>query len=81
MKPALTPATLKAALVLVGTILLAVGSAPELAPYIGARYLSLIQSLGGVLAGMALLKRPGDYAPDEVTVVEGERVSVRPPVE
>jgi hypothetical protein len=78
MKPALSRSTLQVALVLVGATLVAVCEAPGIDKLIGEPWLHLIQILGGVLGGSQLIKRAGDFSPDQVEVVDG-RQSVSPP--
>jgi hypothetical protein len=75
VKPAISRSTLQVALVLVGATLVAVGEAPGIDKLIGQPWAHLLAILGGVLGGSQLLKRVGDFAPSEVTLVEGERVS------
>lgn len=79
MKPAMNRATLQAALVLVGGTLVLVCEAPGIDQLIPSYWLKLLQILGSVLGGSQLLKRVGDYAPGEVTLVEDGRKSVAPP--
>jgi hypothetical protein len=80
MKPAMNRATVQAALILVGGTLVLVCEAPGIDQLIPAYWLKLLQILGSVLGGSQLLKRVGDYAPGEVTLVEGDgRKSVVPP--
>jgi hypothetical protein len=79
MKPSLNRATLQAALVLVGGTLVLVCEAPGIDQLIPGYWLKLLQILGSVLGGSQLLKRVGDYAPSEVTLVEDGRRSVAPP--
>jgi len=79
MKPAMNRATLQAALVLVGGTLVLVCEAPGIDQLIPAYWLKLLQIVGSVLGGSQLLKRVGDYAPNEVILVEDGRKSVAPP--
>lgn len=80
MKPSLNRATLQAALIVLGGTLVLVCEAPGIDALIPSHWLKLLQILGGVLGGSQLLKRVGDYAPSEVTLVEGDgRKSVVPP--
>lgn len=80
MKPAMNRATLQAALVLVGGTLALVCEAPGVEQLLSPYWLKWLQILGVVLGSSQLLKRVGDYAPSEVTLVEGDgRKSVAPP--
>lgn len=77
MKPALNRSALQVALVLVGATIVGVCEAPGIEKLIGEPWLHLIQILGGVLSGSQLIKRVGDFAPEQVEVVDG-RQSVSP---
>ena len=79
MKPAMNRATLQAALVVIGGTLVLVCEAPGIDQLIPSTWLKILQILGSVLGGSQLLKRVGDYAPSEVTLVEDGRKSVAPP--
>jgi hypothetical protein len=79
MKPVMNRATLQAALVVIGGTLALVCEAPGIDQLIPPYWLRLIQILGSVLGGSQLIKRVGDYAPSEVTLVEDGRKSVAPP--
>jgi len=70
MKPALSRSTLQVALVLVGATIVGMCEAPGIEKLIAEPWLHLIQILGGVLSGSQLIRRVGDYAPSEVTLVE-----------
>ena len=75
MKPALSRSTLQVALVLVGGILAGVAEAPGIDQLVSPKVLHWLQLLGVVLGSSQLIKRVIDYAPSEVTVVGGDRVS------
>lgn len=70
MKPAVNPAMLRTVVTLVGTILVALASA-QWGDTIPPLWLDIARIVGGVLVGKELLRRTGDYAPEEVTVVDG----------
>lgn len=77
MKPSVNRSTLQVALVIVGATLVAVGETPGIDAVIGKTWAHLIAILGGVLGGSQLIKRVGDFAPEQVEVVDG-RQSVSP---
>ena len=75
MKPAMNIRTLQVALVVIGATFVAIGEAPGIESVIPPLWVHLMQILGATLGGSQLLKRIGDYAPDEVTLVPAERDS------
>jgi hypothetical protein len=77
-KPSMNPAALRSALVIIGSICVALGSAP-LGAFVDPRWLDLLKILGGVLVGKELLRRTGDYAPEEVTLLDDGRPSAPSP--
>jgi hypothetical protein len=75
MKPSMNPKTLQVALVLVAAIVVGVAEAPGLAELVSPTVLHWVQLLATVIGSSQLIKRIGDYAPSEVTLVPAERVS------
>lgn len=66
MKPALSRPTLQVALVIVGAMLVAIGEAPGLDTLIPTSILHLMAVAGAALGSSQLIRRLGDYAPDEL---------------
>jgi hypothetical protein len=62
MKPLVSPAALKIGLILLGTVLVAIGEAPSLQGLMPALYQHLLAIVGTALLGKELLQRTGDVA-------------------
>ena len=62
MKTLISPAALKVGLVLLGSVLVAVGEAPQLQGLMPALYQHLLAIVGTALLGKELLQRTGDIA-------------------
>lgn len=75
MKPAMSDKALQTAIVLVGAMIVGVAEAEGVEQLIPQPWLHILQLLAAVVGGSQLLKRRGDYAPSEVTLVPAERVS------
>lgn len=66
MKPSLNPKTLRTALLIVGTTLVAIGESPQLHGLVPDLYQHLMAIIGTALLGKELLQRSGDIASDEL---------------
>lgn len=66
MKPLVSPQALKVGLVVVGTVLVAIGEAPSLQGLMPALYQHLLAIVGTALLGKELLQRTGDIAVSEL---------------
>ena len=66
MKPLVSQKALQIGLVIVGTVLVAVGEAPQLKGAIPDLWQHLMAIAGTALLGKELLKRTGDYASTEL---------------
>lgn len=68
MKPSLNPKTLRTALLIVGTMLVAIGEAPQLHGLVPDLYQHLMAIIGTALLGKELMARSGDIASDELPI-------------
>lgn len=75
MKPSMSDKALQTAIILIGAMVVGVAEAPGIEQIIPQPWLHLVQLLAAAAGGSQLLKRRGDYAPSEVTLVDGERAS------
>lgn len=66
MKPFVSPKALQLGLVIAGTLLVALGEAPQLKGLIPDLWQHLMAIAGTALLGKELLRRTGDYASDEL---------------
>jgi hypothetical protein len=70
VKPAMSDKALQTAIVIVSAMIVGVAEAPGIDQVIPPTWLHIVQLLAAVLGGSQALKRRGDYAPSEVTLVE-----------
>lgn len=75
MKPSMSDKALQTAIVVFGAMIVGLAEADGVEQLIPQPWLHIVQLLAAVLGGSQLLKRRGDYAPSEVTLVPAERAS------
>ncbi|HYD84926.1 MAG TPA: hypothetical protein VEA63_12765 [Opitutus sp.] len=75
MKPSMSDKALQTAIVVFGAMIVGLAEAPGIEALIPQPWLHIVQLVAAAVGASQLIKRRGDYAPSEVTLVERKSVT------